>query len=219
MVACSSGGSSWISSDGTSIYIDGEPVMLTEFNGVTGSYIGEGISASYKICAPSIRDCLENRENVREDDQDSYKKSKYFKSFLDSQICMHIPLEKGVSSKEAVATTEDSLSKPLDSIMDSLYKTLNNIKFESITTSVFDGSVEVRSSSIGIIVRNTDITIPGILTVGKGTKDCTQQVNIGDITCMKYESNNYDFYQYGDNLIKAAKGTPIEEYITLLPLE
>lgn len=216
-VGCSLGGSSsWISSDGTNIYVNGKQAMLTEFDGITGTYKvdGDPMQVKYTTCVEQIRDCPENRQGVHEADLSTYKKANYFDAYIDSFSCMHIPLEEG-KTIEATMSTQDKEMKPLDSVRSNVYDTMSNLKFENIEQATFADCIEIRGNGNNLTVRNTDITIPGILSVMKGTKDCTQQVDIAGVTVMKYESNNFDFYQYGDNLIKSVKGTNIEDYVTL----
>lgn len=219
--ACSAGASSWIESDGTNIYIKGDRALLTYFDGMRGEYAVDNslVSARYKKCEVAFRDCPENREKIHEADLSSYKDADYFDAYLGSYSCMHLPLKGDNVYCEGVIHSIRSSEAPIEPFREDVYKTMTKLKFEPITKAVFSDAIEVKSPDVGIIVRNTDITIPGVLTVGKGTKDCTQQVDIGEITCMKYSSNNYDFYQYGDNLIKIKKGIDPAQYVRLLELE
>lgn len=212
-VGCSNN-KDWITSDGTNIYINGKSTLLTEFNGIEGLYDIEGdpINVSYKTCVSEIRDCPENRQGVHEDDLSKYKKAKYFDAYINTFSVMHLPLEED-TTKECTIETQDKDIKPLDSVRDQAYETLNNLKFQNIDSSIFDNKVKINGQGQSLIVRNTDITIPGLLSVMKGTKECNQQVEVNGVTLMKYESNNFDFYQYGDILIKSVKGTDISQYI------
>lgn len=214
MAGCSKG--AWITSDGTNVYIDGDVAVLTEFDGTSGKYQTD--TSEYKVfyskCVPEIRDCPSNRQGVHEADLSTYKKSNYFIAYMGSMEVMHIPYGDEVSI-EASIESSDGQAFPADNMREDVYKTISGLKFGPITETVFNNAVKV-SCPTGVIVRATDITIPGVLSVGLGQKECTQQVQIGEITCMKYESTNYDFYQYGSNLIKAVKGTDISQYITLL---
>lgn len=210
----------WISTDGVQIYIDGEPMMLTYFDGDTGEYKVEGdlLSADFSECVIALRDCPENREGVHEGDVSIYKNANYFVAFINSFMVMHMDNTED-TTKELTATTKDVSARPLELAKPELYTTLNALKFDPIKAATFDNTIVVKSEERPIIVRNTSITIPSVLTVFKGTRECTQQVDIGGVTVMKYESNNYDFYQYGSNLIKATKGTDVSQYVTLKVLE
>lgn len=194
--------------------------MLTSFDGETGLYSKDGdpVTLTFHSCVSAIRDCPNNRQGVHEGDMSDYKKAQYFEAYIDSYSVMHAPLGEG-TAKEAIISTADKALKPLAVIRPMAYNTLMGLKFGIITTAVFADTVIVSGNGNNLIVRDTDITIPGILSVMKGTKNCTQQVNIGEVTVMKYESNNFDFYQYGDNLIKASKGTDVSQYITLKSLK
>ena len=211
--------SDWISSDGTFIYINNNKVMLTSFDGTNGIYEVEGdpITLIYKKCVAHIRDCPENRQDVHEADLSTYKKSSYFDAFINTFSVMHIPLDD-ISSKEVTISTKDKDIKSLESVRSDAYNTLNEIKFEPIKSATFNEVVTINGNGNNLIVRNTNITIPGILTVFKGTRDVTQQVEINGVTCSLYQSNNFNFYQYGENLIKIGKDFNVEEYITLKSL-
>lgn len=190
--------------------------MLTEFDGTVGSYLvdGDPMQVSYKTCVSEVRDCPENRQGVHEADLSDFKKASYFDAYINSFSCMHAPLGDG-TTREAVMSTSDKKLKPLENDRAAVYDTMMGLKFGPITSATFADCIEINSNGKGMIVRNTNITIPGVLAVAKGTKECTQQVDIGGVTVMKYESNSFDFYQYGDNLIKVAKNVNVEEYITL----
>lgn len=222
MVGCSNGDSTWISSDGNAIYIDGKEAMITEFDGDKGSFEKEGSSykITYKTCVDAIRECPENRQGVHEADLSSYKKANYFDAYIDSYSCMHTPLDAKLGTTvEAAYTTTDKSMAPISVVREDVYKTMTGLKFGPISSAIFDGCIKVKAENHSIIVRSTDITIPGVLSVGKGTKDFTQQVEINGVTCMKYSSNNFDFYQYNGNIIKATKGTDINNYIELLTIK
>lgn len=217
MVGCSNGDSdSWISSDGTSIYIDGKAVLLTSFDGTRGAYDKEGDPASvtYGTCVTEVRDCPQNRQGVHEGDLSTYKKSQYFDAYINSFSVMHIPLND-TQTKEITINTTDSTSRSLESVRPSAYDTVMALKFEPLTSATFGSDVVVNANGSPMTVEATCIKIPGVLAVSVGTKDCTQQVEINGVTCMKYESNNYDFYQYGTSIIKVKKGVDVNSYITL----
>lgn len=220
MTGCSS--SSKFSSDGTSIYINGEKALLSTYDGTTGQYESEdgNYLVDYSKCVEAIRDCPQNKQSIHEDDVSKYKKSTYFMMFMDSYCVMNYPLsnEKDYVS-EAVINSIDAKSNPIDTIRDSVYDTMINLTYEPIYEATFANAIKVKSEDVSIILRNTGITIPNVLTVGKGEKDCTQQVDINGVTVLKLESNNYDYYQYGDNLIKCKKGLEVGDYIELLSLE
>lgn len=175
------------------------------------------MSITYRSGITSVRDDPENRQGVHESDLSSYKDSNYFDAYVDTFSVMYIKEKEG-TFRQAVFNTKDKDSRSLESVRGESYNTLKELKFGQIETATFAGSIVVKSNGSTITVRSTDITIPGVLKVYKGTKEVTQQVNIGDITVMKFEGTNFDFYQYGDNLIKATKGTVIEDYITLKSL-
>lgn len=193
--------------------INGKPAYMTSFDGNEGAYSvdGDPIILAYRTGITSVRDDPENRQGVHEADLSTYKDSSYFDAFVNTFSVMY--LKQGEGFSQVTISTQDKEAKPIETARAEAYNTLKGIKFGAIETATFDGKITVKGNGSNIIVRNTDITIPGVLTVFKGTRDATQQVEIGGITVMKYESNAFDFYQYGDNLIKAAKGTVIEEYI------
>lgn len=194
--------------------------MLTSFDGTDGTYEIEDdpVVLMYKRCVVHIRDCPENRQGVHEGDLSIYKKSKYFDAFINTFSVMHLPLDE-TSTKEVTISTRAKDTKSLDSVRESAYNTLNAIKFEPIKIATFDNVIVVNGNGNNLIVRNTDITIPGVLTVFKGTRDVTQQVEINGVTCNLYESNSFNFYQYGNNLIKIGKSFNVEDYITLKTLK
>lgn len=212
--------SKWITSDGTNIYIAGDKTYMTKFDGVSGIYEIEGdpIIVKYNKCVEHVRDCPENRQGVHEADLSQYKKVGYFDAYINTFSVMHTVAEEG-TTKEANISTKDKELKSLDSVRPEVYNTLMNIKFEPILTSTFNNNIIIDGKGSSLVVRSTDITVPGVLSVFKGTKECTQQVEIGDITVMKYESNNFNFYQYGDSLIKISKEYNVEDYITLKTME
>lgn len=220
MAGCSGGRLADINSDGSSISIKGKQVMLTEYDGNEGSYTVDGVDilAEFKKCDIEFRNCKENRQGVHEDDLTSYKKGRYYTAYIDTFRSIHMGLNDQ-NTKECIYQTKNRDTCPLDSYTDQMYTTLASLKFEPITKASFDNCILVTAPEGGssITVRSTGITIPGVLVVGKGTYDCTQQVDIGDVTVMKGIGNNYDYYQYNDILIKAVKGTDISSYITIHP--
>lgn len=218
---CSSKGKAdYIKSDGANIYINNKLTYLTEYNGITGTYNIEDdpVVVVYKYCTEHIRDCPENRQGVHEGDLSSYKKAEYFDAYINTFSVMHVPTDEP-KSKEVTISTQNKDLKPLDNIRPEAYNTLQLLDFEPIKVATFGDVVEIRGNNNNLIVRDTNITIPGILSVTKGTKEVTQQVEIGEIAVMKYESNNFNFYQYGDNLIKISKDYNVEDYITLKALK
>jgi hypothetical protein len=220
-VGCSKEESStWISSDGSSIYINDKPVLLNSFDGSIGIYNNENdfVNFTFKTCDSNFRNCPENRQGVYESDLIEYKNAKYFDGFIDTFSCMHMPNDES-TSKEVVINTKDTNIKPLSIVREDAYFILENIKFEPINKSTFANTIIINSNGNNMIIRNTDITIPGILSVFKGTKDVTQQVEINGITCMLYESSLFNFYQYGGNIIKISKDINVNEYIELKSIQ
>lgn len=191
---------------------------MTSFDGTEGKYAKDGdqIVLAYRTGITTVRDDPENRQGVHEADLSKYKDSQYFNAYVDTFSVMY--LKDGEALKQVTITTQEKELVPLETARPEAYNTLKALKFGPIETATFGGSIEIKGNGSNLIVRNTDITIPGVLSVFKGTREVTQQVDIGGVTVMKYETNNFDFYQYGDNLIKAAKGTAIENYITLKSL-
>lgn len=221
IVGCSGGASSKIiKSDGNGIYLKNSKLYLTEYDGIVGSYRKEGdpIIVTYGKCIKEIRDCPENRQAVHEADLSSYKKAEYFDAYINTFSVMHIPFEEETTIESTIETSDKEM-KPLDTVRGDVYTTMTHLEFKPIETAIFNDCIIVKGNGLHLVVRDTDITIPSVLTVFKGSRECTQQVEIGEITCMKYESNNFNFYQYGDSIIKISKDYNVEDYITLTSLE
>lgn len=214
---CSGKGSSnWISSDGTNILINGEPAFIDEFDGHTGRYGSDGsktISVIYGTCDLEFRNCKNNPLEVYEDDLTKFKKATYFMGYMDSYSVMHMPNDE-TSTKEAIISTSDSSSVPINSSLERIYNTLSGLKYGDIHQAAFTDRVNVTTTAEPIKVKKDSVVIPGVLAITKGNKNCTQQVEISGVTVMKYESTNYDFYQLDDILIKASKGIDVSQYIT-----
>lgn len=189
---------------------------MTSFNGVEGSYSVEGdpVTLTYKTGITSVKDDPENRQGVYEGDLSEYKDSSYFDAYVDTFSVVYLK-NSDTTLNQVIISTKDKESKPIAVARVEAYNTLKSLHFGSLESAKFGKSITVKGNGSSITVRNTSISIPGVLSVSKGSKGVTQQSEIGGIAVMKYEGTNYDFYQYGDNLIKAAKGIAIENYITL----
>lgn len=193
-------------------------MYLTYYDGNTGEYNVDGDPAmiNYMTCVSELRDCPRNRQGVHEADMDTYKNANYFTAYIGTYCVMHETLdEEAGTTKEAEMTTIDPDSKPFDIFRNDVYDTLDLLTFQPVTKASFCNCITVETTDYSIVVRNTGISIPNLLIVGKGTYECTQQVDIGEFSVMKGSSEQYDYYQYSDNLIKAVKGTDITQYITL----
>lgn len=217
----------WIKSDGVNIYINNKVAKITEFDGTTGKYQSEFdpyLYATYGVCTPEWKDCPNNRLNVHKDDVYKLDDSEYFIVYMGSNAVIHAPFkgtkeENAVQVREAVVTSNDTKVVKVESVVKDFNDTLVGLRYGLIEDTVFDDAVEITGNGEIITVRDDSISVGSILAVGKGSKECTQQADIGGVTVMKYETANYEFYQYGDNIIKVKKGINVEDYVKLLPLE
>ncbi len=150
-----------------------------------------------------------------------FKKATYFDAYIYTNSVMHYKVEEkdNLYSVEAVIETRDKSKYPLDNVREDVYNVITNLKFEDIKVSCFDDCIVINGNDNKITVREDCILIPEVLTVFKGNKECTQQVDINGITCMKYESNNYNFYVYNGNVIKISKNYNVNDFIQLKSID
>jgi hypothetical protein len=219
LTGCSGSDVLEVSSDGTNIYLNGEVANhLSEYDGYTGKYESDTdpYHITYQICsAEEMKDCPDNRQGVHEDDLSEYKDSTYFDAYLSTLSVMYVPLKGDVTgNKEAIIETSDKAVATLEAVRPDAYENLNKLDFAGLTTATFADKAVVNSNGGTLIVRQNGIVIPGTLVVSKGVKEgANTQEEVGGITVMKYESNNYNFYQYGDCVVKIVKSANISDYV------
>lgn len=216
MAGCCKGSDS-IVVDANSVTINGDIAKVSQYTGYDAVYNDGIYNISYNNCVEEIRECPSNRQGVHEDDMSEYKKCKYFDAFQSTYRVIHMPTNDGITP-HAEISTGDKETHPIEPIMEEVYNTLKNMTFDTLTNATYvsgENKVRVHAEEGGIVVRPGQIVISGILAVGTGTKDVSQQIDVGDVTVKYYESESYKYYQYGDILIKMAKAYDIEQYITL----
>lgn len=208
--------SSDYSTDGTNILYKGKVLFLTEYDGVTGKYEAENdpYKITYQVCsAPEMKDCPDNRQGVHEDDLSKFKKATYFTAYIDTLSVMYIGLKDG-GNKEAIMNTSSKDTATLEAVRESAYNTLEALTFKPLESTTFMDKVIVKSNGGNLVLRKDSVIIPGILAVSKGKKEqAQQQVTVGTVTVMLYESQGFKFYQYGDCVVKIANSAAIENYI------
>jgi hypothetical protein len=219
LTGCSGSDVLEVSTDGTNIYLNGEIANhLSEYDGYTGKYDSDTdpYQITYQICsAEEMKDCPDNRQGVHEDDLSEYKNSTYFDAYLSTLSVMYIPLKGDVTgNKEAIIETSDKAVATLDAVRPDAYETLSMLDFAGLTTATFADKVVVNSNGSTLIVRKNGIVIPGTLVVSNGVKEgANTQKEVGGVTVMLYESNDYNFYQYGNYVVKIVKSANVEDYI------
>lgn len=158
-------------------------------------------------------DCGNNSAGVMSTDVVEDGDFSYFAMYLGTEYTVHQEKDKHMNCaylRMSQETAQDS-AIVLQSIENQMKDLILSDEFNTCT---LDDKVYV--TGVECEARSSGLTVPGQFVVQKGTVQTTSTVDVGEVTVGFISNEGYDYYQFGEYVVKAVAGYDISPYVTFV---